>query len=232
MGLFDGIFGGGNASAPVGDIVQVPGGWVSPDFMRGFTFDTALPVGLPAVGSATMGGVASGAAPGAVKENQDGVLNIPELVDGVQMYCVFDGHGESGGMVTQWAIQNLPSYVGQAVQSGRAGELLNRFTDAYRSADSALETALTYKIIEDSGSTVATALLKGDLLLVAGLGDSLVVLGVVNEDGTLAAQPVTRDQSPVVPAEKTRIDKNEGKCARRAQAAVCMPWARAILDWQ
>ena len=35
---------------------------------------------------------------------------------------------------------------------------------------------------------VATALLKGDLLLVAGLGDSRVVLAVANPDGELAAQ--------------------------------------------
>jgi serine/threonine protein phosphatase PrpC len=45
-------------------------------------------------------------------------------------------------------------------------------------ADGALETALTYKVIEDSGTTVATVLLKGDLFLAAGLGDSRVVLGV------------------------------------------------------
>lgn len=85
---------------------------------------------------------------------QDGVIILPELVDGVQMYSVFDGHGEGGGQVTQWAIQNLPGYVGQAVSSGRAGELLNRVTDAYRLADDQLETDLSYKTIEDSGTTV------------------------------------------------------------------------------
>ena len=45
-------------------------------------------------------------------------------------------------------------------------------------ADGALETDLTYKVIEDSGTTVATVLLKGDLFLAAGLGDSRVVLGL------------------------------------------------------
>ena len=79
---------------------------------------------------------------------------MPELVDGVQMYSVFDGHGEGGGLVTQWAIQNLPAYVAQAVTSGRAGELLNRVTDAYRLADDQLETDLSYRTIEDSGTTV------------------------------------------------------------------------------
>ena len=85
---------------------------------------------------------------------QDGVIILPELVDGVQMYSVFDGHGEGGGLVTQWAIQKLPAYVAQAVTSGRAGELLNRVTDAYRLADDQLETDLSYRTIEDSGTTV------------------------------------------------------------------------------
>ena len=60
---------------------------------------------------------------------------IPDLGSGVQMYSVFDGHGENGGMVSQWSIANLPSYMAQAVQEGRAGELLNKATDAYRAAD-------------------------------------------------------------------------------------------------
>jgi hypothetical protein len=38
---------------------------------------------------------------------------------------------------------------------------------------------MTYKVIEDSGTTVATVLLKGDLFLAAGLGDSRVVLGLL-----------------------------------------------------
>jgi len=66
---------------------------------------------------------------------------------------------------------------------------------------------------------------KGDLLLVAGLGDSRVVLGVVNDDGSLAAQAVTRDQSPVVPAEKSRELQSGAVCvAVRAavRAAVCV----------
>jgi len=91
---------------------------------------------------------------GSVCYVQDGVIILPELVDGVQMYSVFDGHGEGGGLVTQWAIQNLPAYVAQAVTSGRAGELLNRVTDAYRLADDQLETDLSYRTIEDSGTTV------------------------------------------------------------------------------
>jgi len=41
-------------------MVQVAGGWVSPEFMRGFTFDTASSAALPAVGFATLGGVKAG----------------------------------------------------------------------------------------------------------------------------------------------------------------------------
>lgn len=217
--MFGGLFGGATKPA-VGDISQVPGGWVNPEFMRGFTFDGALPAALPPQGASSLGGVtadqlraiqAGQSVSGPAKENQDGVVMIPDLGSGVQMYSVFDGHGENGGMVSQWSIANLPSYMAQAVQEGRAGELLNKATDAYRAADAQLETDLTYKVIEDSGTTVATALLKGDLLLVAGLGDSRVVLGQVNPDGSLASQPLTRDQSPVVAAEQKRIDASGGE---------------------
>ncbi len=41
--------------------------------------------------------------------------------------------------------------------------------------------------MEDSGTTVATVMVKGDLLLVAGLGDSRVVMGL-EEEGNLGAQ--------------------------------------------
>jgi len=217
--MFGGLFGGATKPA-VGDISQVPGGWVNPEFMRGFTFDGASPAAPPPQGASSLGGVtadqlraiqAGQSVSGPAKENQDGVVMIPDLGSGVQMYSVFDGHGENGGMVSQWSIANLPSYMAQAVQEGRAGELLNKATDAYRAADAQLETDLTYKVIEDSGTTVATALLKGDLLLVAGLGDSRVVLGQVNPDGSLASQPLTRDQSPVVAAEQKRIDASGGE---------------------
>jgi len=210
MNFLQNMFGGA-AAAPVGDIAQVAPGWVNPEFMRGFTFDTATQAAPYAVGASSLGGVNSPSAGGGAKENQDGVALMPDVGNGVAMYSVFDGHGEYGGQVTQWAIGNLPNYVAQAVAAGRAGELLNRVTDAYRAADTQLETDLTYKTIEDSGTTVATVLVKGDLLLAAGLGDSRVVLGVQNPDGTLAAQPVTRDQAPVVPAEVARIEANGGE---------------------
>lgn len=228
--VFGGLFGGGKPA--VGDITQVAAGWVNPEYMRGFTFDGAAVAAPPAQGASSLGGITSdqlaelraaqaasgqeaqgwsSAVSGPAKENQDGIVSYPDIGAGVQLFSVFDGHGENGGMVTQWAIANLPSYLAGAVQNGRAGELLNRITDAYRAADAQLETDLSYKVIEDSGTTVATALLKGDLLLVAGLGDSRVVLGFQNPDGTIGSQALTRDQSPIVPAEQKRIEASGGE---------------------
>jgi len=201
--------------------------------MRVFSFDGIQPTALPSVGQFSLAGRNAGAAPppqqqnsGGLfgflspsqpvnspppKENQDGVLMVPTLYDDIGMYCVFDGHGEYGGQITQWCIQNLPAYMQPALAEGRPGQLLNRITDAYRAADAALVDGVGYQTAEDSGSTLATALLKGDLLLVAGLGDSRVVLGVNNGDGTLGAQPVTLDQSPVVATEKARIEAAGGE---------------------
>jgi hypothetical protein len=30
---------------------------------------------------------------------QDGVLVLPDFYDGINLYCVFDGHGDYGGLV-------------------------------------------------------------------------------------------------------------------------------------
>ena len=76
--------------------------------------------------------------------------------------------------------------------------------------------------MEDSGTTVATVLVKGDLMLVAGLGDSRVVMGMT-EEGVLAAQALTLDQSPVVPGERKRIEAAGGE--------VCHPLPFQIPHW-
>ena len=54
--MFGGLFGGATKPA-VGDISQVPGGWVNPEFMRGFTFDGASPAAPPPQGASSLGGV-------------------------------------------------------------------------------------------------------------------------------------------------------------------------------
>lgn len=232
MGFFDGLTKAFEPTPAGGASLDSYQGWIERDGMRRFSFDGIAPAALPTVGQCSMAGRNAGSAPppqqnsGGLfgflspsqpanapppKENQDGTLALPDVYDGIGMYCVFDGHGEYGGQVTQWCIQNLPAYVSGALAEGRPGQLLNRITDAYRSADAALVEAIGYRVAEDSGSTVATAVLKGDLLLVAGLGDSRVVLGTNNGDGTLGAQPVTLDQSPVVAAEKARIEASGGE---------------------
>jgi len=209
--------------------------------MQAFSFDGVQPGQVPVAGAVSMAGRQAakpgqapaaapqqsgglfgmfgggGAAPAAAaqvppdKENQDGVVLVPNLYDGVGMYLVFDGHGEYGLSVTNWVTKNLPAYVAGAVAEGRPGQLLNRVTDAYRLADRALQEALGYDTVEDSGTTAALVLTKGSRLLVGGLGDSRVVLGVDNGDGSLGAQAVTLDQSPIVPAEEQRIVASGGE---------------------
>ena len=49
---------------------QVAPGWVNPEFMRGFTFDTATQAAPYAVGASSLGGVNSPSAGGGAKENQ------------------------------------------------------------------------------------------------------------------------------------------------------------------
>mmetsp|Transcript_4412 Transcript_4412/g.11053 ORF Transcript_4412/g.11053 Transcript_4412/m.11053 type:complete len:410 (+) Transcript_4412:35-1264(+) len=209
-------------------------GFILKEGMRSFTFDNRMSAPIGAVGSYSIAGqrAPSGAAAAAPKpqgwspfgflqasgnkivrankENQDGIIVKPNLYDGVSLFCVFDGHGDNGADISEWAENNLPIFMTEALKQGRAGELLNRITDAYRQCDAKLTEDFGYEFVEDSGTTVATVLIKGDLMLVAGLGDSRVVMGL-EEEGSLGAQALTLDQSPNVAAERKRIEAAGGE---------------------
>jgi len=209
-------------------------GYILPGGMREFTFDGKEIRELASVGQWSMAGQNAPKEPafeaprqqgwspfgvfqkGAAgpsrtdKENQDGTLVKPYMYDGVSTFCIFDGHGENGRRVSEWCEKNMPTYLSNAIAEGRQGQLLNRITDAYRAADQALLQEFGYAAVEDSGTTMAAVMNKGDLLLIAGLGDSRVVLGL-EEEGVLGAQAVTLDQSPSVAAERKRIEAAGGE---------------------
>eukprot|EP00960_Hanusia_phi_P017016 500509-Hanusia_phi.AAC.1 len=102
-----------------------------------------------------------------------------------------------------------------AVAEGRAGQLLNRITDAYRAADALLTEEVGYNVIEDSGTTCALALLKDDLLLspkvpagaLTSLGISFICLPLLTASLRLPSSP-DHDCST---AESARIEKAGGE---------------------
>jgi len=82
---------------------------------KGFAFDD----GPPAVASPPSAQTSKpGRAKGRAKKNQDAALIVDSIGgSGVDLYCVFDGHGPNGEVVAQWLLANLPT----AVQSALTG---------------------------------------------------------------------------------------------------------------
>lgn len=48
-----------------------------------------------------------------------------------------------GRQVSEWCERNMPNYLTNALAQGRAGELLNKITDAYRACDQQLVSPTT-----------------------------------------------------------------------------------------
>ena len=65
--------------------------------------------------------------------------------------------------------------------------------------------------IGNSGTTVSCAILRGNQLFTANLGDSGIIIGRLNPDGKPTGQKVTANHKPYDPAEKDRIEKMGGK---------------------
>ncbi|XP_019176596.1 PREDICTED: probable protein phosphatase 2C 59 [Ipomoea nil] len=123
-------------------------------------------------------------------------------VDGevVGLFGVFDGHG--GARAAEYVKQNLfsnlirhPTFI---------SDTKSAIADAYSHTDSEfLKSENTQN--KDAGSTASTAILVGDRLLVANVGDSRVV---VCRGGTAIA--VSRDHKPDQKDERQRIEDAGG----------------------
>ncbi|XP_031121457.1 probable protein phosphatase 2C 59 [Ipomoea triloba] len=123
-------------------------------------------------------------------------------VDGevVGLFGVFDGHG--GARAAEYVKQNLfsnlishPSFI---------SDTKSAIADAYNHTDSEfLKSEHTQN--KDAGSTASTAILVGDRLLVANVGDSRAV---ICRGGTAIA--VSRDHKPDQKDERQRIEDAGG----------------------
>nr|GLL32779.1 probable protein phosphatase 2C 59 [Ipomoea trifida]GMD21762.1 probable protein phosphatase 2C 59 [Ipomoea batatas]GMD26317.1 probable protein phosphatase 2C 59 [Ipomoea batatas] len=118
----------------------------------------------------------------------------------VGLFGVFDGHG--GARAAEYVKQNLfsnlishPSFI---------SDTKSAIADAYNHTDSEfLKSEHTQN--KDAGSTASTAILVGDRLLVANVGDSRAV---ICRGGTAIA--VSRDHKPDQKDERQRIEDAGG----------------------
>jgi serine/threonine protein phosphatase PrpC len=111
-----------------------------------------------------------------------------------RIYCVLDGHGEHGHLVSRRARENFPHFL-----------LSNNLR--IEASFNMMHNDLTSSEIDCrcSGATCVLALITNGKLTVYNCGDSRGVLGRRAGNGTITAMPMSNDHKPDKPEERKRI---------------------------
>ncbi len=139
------------------------------------------------------------------KPNQDRCrIQIGIAKDGHQhWFSAFDGHGTDGHDVAEYAINNVPKlYSEEMLRNG------NHTNKSLQFAHETCHTDLGMNVdIEDeySGTTAATLLLEGNIMIVSNVGDSAVILGTRCDIHKMKAEQLTNTQTPLIKEELDRI---------------------------
>jgi hypothetical protein len=98
----------------------------------------------------------------------------------------------------------------------------------YKATDEALLRQCAERGLDYSSCTSVTAVVAGDLLSVAHLGDSKIVLGREGAGGVLVGKYLTLDHKPDMPEERARIERVCGRgregCSVVAVALNAVVW--------
>ena len=124
------------------------------------------------------------------------------------LFAVFDGHG--GQCVAEFAAIHAPRVIEQALANAqKEGPTPPTPTSVYSAAFHALNREIATSLGEEameSGSTAVIAIVKGDQLCVANVGDSRAVL-----ERASGAERLTIDHKPGEEGEKARIEALGGE---------------------
>eukprot|EP01031_Cornospumella_fuschlensis_P036763 gene36763-44596_t len=123
--------------------------------------------------------------------NQDNffLLELPDR--DLRIYCVLDGHGEHGHIVSKRCRENFPHF-------------LKSTNWQVEAAFTMMQNDLTSSEIDVrcSGATCVIACVSNNRLSVYNCGDSRAVLGRRNANGSIAAYPLSNDHKPDKPEER------------------------------
>lgn len=148
------------------------------------------------------------------RENQDSYAVLKGFLgerDSV-LVMVCDGHGENGHIISKYITMNLP------------GQMSQLRMEPHRDAEDVLKEAFISEVMnlhfmvinkrevnaEYSGSTLVAAVIRGNSLLCANLGDSRAVL-IYTDRGRWYPKQLTIDHKPDCPQEQERIEANFGR---------------------
>ena len=144
------------------------------------------------------------------KENQDVCFMHQDPATNSMLLATFDGHGQYGHLVSRYFQRHLcesvvkhPSWKDDPATAMRDCMLAReRELCQGRGVDTSL-----------SGTTAVFALVRGDELTVLNAGDSRLILGVKdpNGSGRVIPKEITHDHKPDDPKEQARIERTGGR---------------------
>ncbi|XP_026155048.1 integrin-linked kinase-associated serine/threonine phosphatase 2C isoform X2 [Mastacembelus armatus] len=163
---------------------------------------------------------------------------LPEQVSRVSYFAVFDGHG--GARASRFAAEHLHHNLAKKFPSGdteNVDKLIKKcLLDTFRQTDEDfLKKASSQKPAWKDGSTAACVLVVDDMVYVANLGDSRVVLCRMETAADGQRRSVTlalgKEHNPTVYEERMRIQR-AGGTVRDGRVLGVLEVSRSIGDGQ
>jgi len=155
------------------------------------------------------------------KPNQDyyfAKINFMDR-DNYHIFCVCDGHGTNGHLVSQFVCKYLQIQLSKKILAyeaahPNAGSQLQLEEIIFNAVDACVKDLHGSDIdILFSGTTCNCCIIKDDLLYVTNIGDSRAILGL-QEGSKLVSKALSYDHKPEFETEKARIIKNNGRIGK------------------
>eukprot|EP00908_Phaeocystis_cordata_P015042 Transcript_26156.p1 GENE.Transcript_26156~~Transcript_26156.p1 ORF type:complete len:435 (-),score=166.00 Transcript_26156:190-1494(-) len=152
------------------------------------------------------------------KINQDrGVVSYPFCDDPQQMLlAVYDGHGLHGELVSEFATFTYVDLLEADVENLKSDPVECMRKNMVK-CDDLIRKKRTVPS-QDSGSTAIVALLSGNTITTACVGDSRCVKGTKGTGKEWVAKDLSVDQKPDDPKEKARIESQGGYVSKASDA--------------
>jgi len=134
------------------------------------------------------------------------------ICDRTNLLAVMDGHGEHGGEVSEFLLNEMPVALGELLKRHMKGRTDSNVLREVSKQFLKIDSKLVGPKYLNSGSTATACIQAGDVLVLAALGDSRAVLGSVGQSpGTYVATLLSFDHKADRPEEQSRIIKAGGE---------------------
>ncbi|KRY54937.1 Protein phosphatase 1D [Trichinella britovi] len=138
---------------------------------------------------------------------------------GYAYFGIFDGHG--GAEASEFARKHLHDNITQqkTFWSKNDNDVLKAITDGFLQTHEQMTKEIkkwpqtSSGLPSTSGTTASVAFVRQNKIYIGHVGDSTVVLGKRNRDGSVGAVKLTVDHKPDAPAEKKRLAEVGGEVA-------------------